>query len=59
MFELVALLSFVCSGIIIYFIQKKRAENKRVKNQFTPTRQKDIKKAMKKAMKKARNESKT
>lgn len=55
MFEVVALLSFVCSGVIIYFIQKKRAENKRVENQFTPTRQKDIKKAKKKA----RNESKT
>lgn len=49
MFELIALLSFSCSGVIIYFIRKKRAENKRLENQFTPTRQKDIKKAMKKA----------
>ena len=49
MFELIALLSFACSGVIIYFIQKKRAENRRLENQFTPTRQKDIKKAMKKA----------
>lgn len=49
MFELIALLSFTCSGVIIYFIRKKRAENKRAENQFTPTRQKDIKKAKKKA----------
>ena len=48
MFELITLLSFACSGVIIYFIRKKRAENKRTENQFTPTRQKDIKKAMKK-----------
>ncbi len=48
MFELIALLSFACSGVIIYFIRKKRAENKRTENQFTPTRQKDIKKAKKK-----------
>jgi len=54
MFELIALLSFACSGIIIYFIQKKRAENKRTENQFTPKRQKDIKKAKKKD----KNESK-
>ncbi len=49
MFEFIALLSFMCSGVIIYFIQKKRAEKRRTENQFTPTRQKDIKKAMKKA----------
>ena len=48
MFELLALLSFICSGVIIYFIRKKRAENKKTENQFTATRQKDMKKAMKK-----------
>lgn len=48
MFELISLLSLSCSGVIIYFIRKKRAENRRTENQFTPTRQKDIKKAKKK-----------
>lgn len=48
MFELISLLSLCCSGVIIYFIRKKRAENRRIENQFTPTRQKDIKKAKKK-----------
>jgi len=45
MFELIALISLMCSGVIIYFIRKKRSEN--AKNQFRPTRQKDIKKARK------------
>ncbi len=48
MFEFIALLSFTLSGVIIYFIQKKKAENRRKESQFTPTRQKDIKKAKKK-----------
>lgn len=49
MFELIALLSFACSGVIIYFIRKKRTKNKKTENQFAPTRQKDIKKAKKRA----------
>ena len=48
MFELEFFISLMISAVIVYFIRKKLAARKKVKEDFAPLRQKDIKKSLKK-----------